>query len=461
MIAPRRVLLPALFWVAGLVLGLAVPAVPAQGQDPVPETEAEAELQDPIPAVPPGVPRVFFDCRGPRCDSRYYRTEIGWVAWVRDRQDAHVHVIMTSQGTGVGGREFILDFIGNGRYQNYETRSLYQSLPTDTQREQLDGVTLTLGLGLAQFATGSGFRDIVELSGIAPVGEVNANLDAPPEGILSPDEVQDPWDLWVFRINANGRFDSESTQQEFRGRTGFRASRVTPTWLQRYNFNLSYREQEFELSDGSRFTDERYDWSVSSRVVYSVAEHWSMGFSSNVGRNTSRNQQVWGQFNPAVEYSFFSYDEATRRALTAFFEIGPVYRDYFDETIFNETEELRFEQALTLEFSQRQPWGNASIQLRGSMYLHDPSANNISLDGFLRFRVVRGLDLNVGASYSRVQDQLYLSGEGLTDEERLLELSQQQTDYEASVNFGLTFQFGSIFNNVVNNRFPGGGGGFN
>ena len=64
--------------------------------------------------------------------------------------------------------------------------------------------------------------------------------------------------------------------------------------------------------------------------------------------------------------------------------------------------------------------------------------------------------MNVGAQYTRVRDQIFLSGRDLTDEERLLELQTQQTDFEASLNFGLSYRFGSIFNNVVNNRFPGG-----
>jgi hypothetical protein len=85
----------------------------------------------------------------------------------------------------------------------------------------------------------------------------------------------------------------------------------------------------------------------------------------------------------------------------------------------------------------------------------------VSLRGNLSFRITRGLDLNVGASYSRIRDQIFLAGGDLTNEERLLELQTQQTDSRRSLNFGLSYQFGSIFNNVVNNRFPGGGGGRN
>jgi len=171
-----------------------------------------------------------------------------------------------------------------------------------------------------------------------------------------------------------------------------------------------------------------------------------------VGRNTTNNQDLWGQFNPALEYSFFPYAEATRRSLTAFYEVGPVYRHYFEETLLGRSEELRAEQALNIQFSQRQPWGSASVNLRGSSYLHDLGLNNVQLRGNLSLRIVRGFDLDLGASYERVRDQIYLRGGDLTDEERLLRLQQEQTQYRVRMNFGLSYQFGSPFNNVVNNR---------
>ena len=68
------------FWLAAFVIGgLAAPVAAQNGN---------------------GRPNVFFDCSGPRCDSRYYRTEITWVNRVNDKEDANVHLIMTSQPTG-------------------------------------------------------------------------------------------------------------------------------------------------------------------------------------------------------------------------------------------------------------------------------------------------------------------------------------------------------------------------
>ena len=427
---PNRQLEKSFFLLVSL-FGLAVPG-PAQAQELAGDR-----------------PRVFFDCRGPRCDSSYYRTEISWVTWVRDQRDAQLHVIMTSQQTGAGGREFQLDFMGRQSFEDYEAQSRFQSLPTDTEREELDGVAFTLGLGMAQFANQSGFRNVVQLNDISGGG----TGPTVPEGILTQEEVDDPWKLWVFRVNADGEYDGESARETWNMRSSFRASRVTPTWKQSYNGNYSRRHQEIEFPDRAPFIDERYDWGVSWRVVYSLAERVSTGFSGNVGRNTRNNQSRWGQFNPAIEYSFFPYEEATRRSFTAFYEIGPVYREYIEETIYGKAEELQGEQSLSLQFSQRQPWGYARVSLRGSAYLHDKSVNNTSLSGDLSFRITRGLELEVGADYSRVRDQMYLAGGGMSQEERLLRLQREATDYEASLDFGLSYQFGSIFNNVVNNRF--------
>ncbi|MBA2671194.1 MAG: hypothetical protein H0U67_12545, partial [Gemmatimonadetes bacterium] len=44
--------------------------------------------------------RIFLDCNGPGCDFDFFRTEITFVDYVRDRADADVHVLVTTQGTG-------------------------------------------------------------------------------------------------------------------------------------------------------------------------------------------------------------------------------------------------------------------------------------------------------------------------------------------------------------------------
>ena len=220
-------------------------------------------------------------------------------------------------------------------------------------------------------------------------------------------------------------------------------------------FNLN--RVEFDLEDGT-FTDQRTDCNLSQMITYALSEHWSIGALSQASRSTRTNQNFRAELTPAIEYSFFPYDEATRRSLTVFYNIGPAYRDYIDETVFGQLKETKWEQSLEIELSQRQPWGDAGITVRASHYLHDIDRHNVSLRGDVDFRIVRGFSVNARGDIGWVDDQIYLSAGGVTDEEALLRLRTRATDFNYGITVGFTVLFGSIYNNIVNNRFRGAGG---
>jgi hypothetical protein len=394
-------------------------------------------------------PNVFFDCDGPNCDSQYYRTEIAWVNWVNDQAVSDVHVIMASTGTGAGGREYQLDFIGRATLDGYGDQMLFRTLPTDTEREELDGIVHVLALGLARFANSAGYRDIVSVQGPDPESSGVGRM-------VSRQEVDDPWNLWVFRLNGNMNVEGEETQNERRLNAGFSASRVSPTWKLNVSGNVNYDRQEYELSDGT-FVDTRVDWGLNPLVVRAVADHWSVGLQGQVARMVRFNQDFRAELTPAVEFSAFPYEEANRRSFTFFYKVGPSYRDYIERTLEGYSDEFRWEQFLEIELSQRQTWGDAGLTLSGSHFLHDIGLYNVSLRGNLDFRVMRGFSINARGNVGWVEDQIYLSAEGATDQEALLELRQQATDFDYGFSVGFSVQFGSIFNNVVNNRFRGVG----
>src|SRR3954466_1797801 len=54
--------------------------------------------------------RVFLDCAV--CDFDYLRTEMTYVNYVRDRKDAEVHVLVTTEPTGGGGTAHTRHFCG-------------------------------------------------------------------------------------------------------------------------------------------------------------------------------------------------------------------------------------------------------------------------------------------------------------------------------------------------------------
>ena len=397
-------------------------------------------------------PNVFFDCDGRNCNNEYYRTEIDWVDWVRDREDADVHLIMTSTNTGAGGREYRLDFLGHDAQEGYEDTHLFQTLSTDTDREQLDQISHMLGIGLALFANTAGYRGLVTLNGPDPESAGQG------QRLVSRDEVDDAWNLWTFSISGNANLDGESTRNTTRITGNFSASRVTPTWKINLRSNINHNRVDIELDDGN-FLDVRTDYGFNPLVVYAVADHWSVGFEGTAGRSTRTNQDFRAEISPGMEYSVFPYDEATRRSFTFYYKIGPTYRNYIETTYLGEDEETRFEESLQVQFSQRQTWGDASFSITGSHFLHDLDRNNLSMRGDIDFRIVRGFSVNARGDIRWVNDQLYLSAEGATDEEALLRLSNRATSFNYGLQVGFSIRFGSIFNNVVNNRFRGAGFG--
>jgi len=132
-------------------------------------------------------------------------------------------------------------------------------------------------------------------------------------------------------------------------------------------------------------------------------------------------------------------------------------------TIFALDEETLLQHFIAVSLSLAQKWGNVSVSASFNQMLTNFDRNlsdsyNFGLFGSANVRLYRGLSFNVFANYSRIKDQIYLPSTEATRDEILLRSVQLPTGYSFFVNFGLTYRFGSIFNNVVNPRMSGGGG---
>jgi len=395
-----------------------------------------------------GALRVYYECSGGRgaCDSREFRTQIDWVNWVRDRQDAQVHVIITSQGTGSGGSQFQLDFIGLEDLEGAEDHLTYTSFGTDVRDETVRGMTRVLAIGLARFSTLAGSGAVLDVRQAEGAG-------APTGRLVTSDEVTDPWNFWVFEIGVDGRLSGESSRRDQRYRGDFEASRVTTDWKLNFEADGSWRESETTLSDGSIYLDTRRNWSAETGAAYSLAAHWSLGAAVDVSSATSTNRDFSVAGNTALEYSVWPYEESPRRSLWVRFVLGVRHFDYEEETVYGYLEETRGVQSLEVSLSQRQPWGTFFGNVEGSYYLHDTSKYRLSTGGFLSFRVVRGVNIRVNGRVAWIRDQLFIPAEDISDEDRLLQRRQMASNFDWDFRVGLSFQFGSIFNNVVNNRF--------
>ena len=168
---------------------------------------------------------------------------------------------------------------------------------------------------------------------------------------------------------------------------------------------------------------------------------------------------------PAIEYDVFPYSESTSRQLRFMYSAGFIYNDYTDTTVYLKLNESLWAQKLTTTYSVIQKWGSINVGLEWQNYFHDWALNNLSLSGSMEFRITRGLSLTLGGGASLIHDQLNLVLDGATTEEILTRQKELETNYSFYTNFGITYTFGSIYNNVVNPRFSktrfgrGGGGG--
>lgn len=395
--------------------------------------------------------RVFLDCQTFLCDFDHFRREIGFVAWVRDRQDADVHVLMTSEDTGAGGERLTITYIGRGRFAGEEETLTVDTDPTATDEESRDRITRTLGLGLVRFAvrTPAGRRLRVEAAEEPTPGE-RAPTDEPED---------DPWNLWVFTPSVRLSLEGEESAKSVSVSGGIDASRVSREWKIELELDGRYSERRFEVGDGE-ITSLRRSYGADVLVVNSLTDHLSAGVQASVNHSIFRNYDAAVRVAPAVEWNLYPYAESTRRQLRVLYEVGGVYNDYRSRTIFDRTDETLADQSLTVTLDLNQPWGNARASLEGSHFLHDFSKNRVTLFGNLDLRVFRGLSFSVFGRVSHVADQINLSAEGESEEDVLLRRRELATAFRYDLSVGFRYTFGSIYNNVVNPRFGGSGGRF-
>ena len=393
--------------------------------------------------------RVYIDCFD--CFSEFLRDEIDWVDFVRQPQDADVNLLSTSRETGGGGRELTLRFVGGGPYAGVNHDLRVVTLTGETENVRRQAVLRTVIVGLLNYLAHRGLPADLEL-GVESVVGTGAPAAAP---------ADDPWNLWVFSIRGSASMNEDVNSREVNWDASVSGDRVTETW--KISFGAS-ADQELETFNRIEEDDEE-PFSVTQRerevdwfVARGLGPHWSVGLSGNVRSSTFDNMRVSGSASPAVEFSIFPYRDYATRQLLLQYDVGPEHARYNEITIFDKLRETLWRHELSGRFDQRQPWGSLDARVEWSQYLHDPGLYRLEVDGEISFRIFRGLSVNFEGSASRIRDQVSLPRRDATPEEVLLRLRQLQSGYEYRFSTGITYSFGSIFNNVVNPRFGGGGG---
>jgi hypothetical protein len=400
--------------------------------------------------------RVFVDCG--YCDLDFIRTEMPWVDYMRDRADAQVHILVTQEGTGGGGSQYTLNFIGLKEFAARNDTLHYTASVDDTQDAIRRGLTRMIHIGILPFIAGTptGQRVRVSLAGNGPSGPAGT-------GAARPGASRDPWNFWTFRLGVNGYGQGQTQSKNANYNGSVSASRITEDWKISLSANKSENDQSFTIPDTdstehtSKFVSK--SGSLSELIVRSLGGNFSAGLQSSLSTSTFGNTSRSFSVQPAVEYDFFPYKESNRRMLTLKYAIGIRSFEYRDTTIYFKTEETHPQHSLDLAYNTQERWGSVYISGSYSQYLHDRSFYNAGVFASADVRLFKGFSFNVGGDYSRVHDQLGLRKGTASVEEILLRQRELKTDYSYFLSAGISYRFGSIFNNVVNPRFGGGGGG--
>lgn len=385
-------------------------------------------------------PNIFLDCERRICDMNYIRTEITFVNYVRDRQSADVHVLITRQRTGSGGNEYTMSFIGRGKYSGKDSTLKYFSKPTDTADLVRKGMVNVLKQGLIPYVVDTPLAEYISVSYAQT-------------STIRPAQVKDRWNYWVFSVGLRGNLDFEDLSKRYNYSLSLSANHTTEDIKFRFWANNYYNYKKYEIDESEEIISESDRKTVFTQLIKSLGDHWSAGISLNFYSSTYDNAELFTAIGPAVEFNVFPYSQSTRRELRIQYRLDFSRRFYYEKTIFDKSKENLLNQSLQAILEIKEPWGSLGFELAGSNYFHDFSKNNLRFEAGMSLRVFKGLDFNIGGEYSRVRDQLALPRQEASKEDILLELKRLATNYDLSFSMGFSYRFGSIYSNVVNPRF--------
>ena len=387
--------------------------------------------------------RVFLDCQFGGCDRNFFINELPFALWTQDRLDGDVHLLITRIGTASGGGEYTLTFLGQRRFAGRLDTLVTQLPPNTTEDVRRRELARMMKLGLVPYLTRLPGQERFALTYTAP-----ANAPAAP----ALNTVEDPWNLWVYRIRGNGGGAAESRASNYELTSNVSASRITEEWKVTFWGGQEYRFNRFKLSDSTerRFVLRNADG--GARIVRSLSDHWSVAGRANAGFTEFRNQDLYGALEAAAEYNLFPWQEATSRQFLGILTIGGRYFDYTEETIYGQRTEFRPVARAIVAGESRQTWGTIDAALRFTQYLHDAKINSLSFNGRTNIRLTRGLSLELRGEAAKVNDQLFLARGSASDDEVLTRQRALATAYRLNGGVGISFTFGSIYNSIVNPR---------
>ncbi len=398
-----------------------------------------AQIQSTGSEVKNGKPVVFIDWEG--ADLAGVQKTITFVEYAEEAGAAQIIVRVTSVITQRKDVEYTISFTGQGDFEGDNDELKYSAAKDKPENERQKELIDLIKMGLMRYVGKTPVSNRVSISFMDTV---------------EPTAVEDKWNFWVFSLSSDVFLNGEKSYKMGMYSGSLSANRVTPELKIRLSLSAFFEKSEFAIEDQVIKSDTDSQ-NMNGLIVKSMDEHWSVGAYFSALSSTYSNIKLSLNPAPAVEYNVFPYSEFTSKQLRILYRLNYRSVRYREETIFEKTYENLWQHSLSVTLELKQKWGTASTSLVGSQYFHDFSKNRIELNGELSLRLIKGLNFNVNARYSRIRDQLSLPRGESSIEEILLRRKQLATGYTYSMSVGLSYTFGSLKSKVVNPRFGTGG----
>lgn len=385
--------------------------------------------------------KVFLDCW--RCDSSYIQDEVQFVNFVRDKEDADVHLIVTQERSG-SGTEYTLQVLGREIFLGQDNTLTYFTYNSDTDDEERRGLVKYIRAALFPYVSTTNAIDEIDIIYI-PVEESAIEV------------TDDPWNSWIFELDSRASMDGEESRKTIDFSGGFSANRTTESMKTDFRYEYEFNRRTFSdintegNQEESVFITRSHEFNASH--VLAISNHWSAGVFSEARNSTRNNYDLSVKGSAGIEYNIYPYEEYSEREISFVYMFGAEHRDYTETTIYLKDEETLLGQEIRGRVDFTQPWGGISGRANFRTFMHDLSRNRFEVDMRLNFRIFRGLDLSLSGRYSLINDQLNIPAGDISDAEQLLNLREQFTSYSYGAFIGLEYSFGSIFNQSINPRF--------
>ncbi|MDX1284018.1 MAG: hypothetical protein R3182_03355 [Draconibacterium sp.] len=368
--------------------------------------------------------------------SNYMKKEVPFINYVRDIQDADLVVLGTFQPTGSGGGEFTFFVDGRNRFKGVKDTVQFNTYPDETDEEIRQKGVRILKMGMMKYMINSPLAEFIDINFTEPIEE---------------EVTTDKWNNWVFTTSLRGALHGQQAADARSVKSTFDATRTTNEWRLNAGINFNTSTTKYEYGD-VKATDKKEDSGIYGGFAKSLGEHWAIGASTDVFKSIYSNYDLGFVVGPAIEYDIYPYSESTRRIFRFYYILNYGFSNYSETTVFLKDKESLWSHKLNASYTNFQHWGTINFRAGWSNYLHDFSLNRLSAGAYVSIKIAKGLTFDMHGGYAFIHDQVSLRKGNASIEDILLNRKELSTTYSYGTSIGITYRFGSIYNNVVNPR---------